>query len=165
MACKRRHLHAQKQQRGPPVAANISQAIVAEPKPFGAHAGGGNEGPGSSEFNTALIYSRERLARAQGRQRGPRKAVSVKFIDAEPARVWCLHRAGNEGPGEHRAVEKQEQGPPPDTRETGGLPPPKTPFFAALIPNFWRARRRGNEGPGEHRAVEKLEQGPPPDTR
>ena len=76
-----------------------------------------------------------------------------------------MRRGGNEGPGEHRAVEKQEQGPPPDTRETGGLPPPNIPYFAALIPNSWRARRGGNEGPGEHRAVEKQEQGPPPDTR
>ena len=43
-----------------------------------------------------------------------------------------MRRGGNEGPGEHRAVEKQEQGPPPDTRETGGLPPPNIPYFEGL---------------------------------
>ena len=41
-------------------------------------------------------------------------------------------RGGNEGPGEHRAVNKQEKGPPPDTRETGGLPPPNIPYFEGL---------------------------------
>lgn len=46
--------------------------------------------------------------------------------------VICMRRGGNEGPGEHRAVEKQEQGAPPDTRETGGLPPPNIPYFEGL---------------------------------
>ncbi|KAK9832623.1 hypothetical protein WJX81_004828 [Elliptochloris bilobata] len=42
---------------------------------------------------------------------------------------------GNEGIGEHRAVKKQAKGDqPPDTRKSGGLPPPNIPYFEGLSP-------------------------------